>query len=98
MKYTEEQLKRALVEALPDRLSTDVYLETMEDYFFWTEKGSQVTEHEWPAIVGMVEDDLTREQHADYMMLLTSSVKEIRDVFKWQIRTEALINIGFLKL
>ena len=92
MKYTEEQLKQALVDALPDRLSTDVYLETMEDY------GSQVTEYEWPAIVGMVEDDLTREQHADYMMLLTSSVKEIRDIFKWQIRTEALINIGFLKL
>lgn len=63
MKYTEAQLKRALVEALPEKLTVFVgtggFGVCGRTYFLWKgERGSNrsILNTEWPAIVGMVED------------------------------------------
>jgi hypothetical protein len=52
MKHTEEQLKRALVDALPDKLTYHQFFRIVG----WKWENRSVTPHEWPAIVGMIED------------------------------------------
>ena len=99
MKYTEEQLKRALVEVLPERIA----LTKVRSLAFWIDNDDQpyVTPHEWPAIVGMVEDKLSEDQlicYAHKLSVASFALQKQSIVAKWQIRTEALINIGILKL
>jgi len=62
MKYTEEQLKAALVRALPDKLrirKASQYGQT--ESCVWKENDYKVTQYEWPYIVSLVEDGLTDE-------------------------------------
>lgn len=63
MNYTEEQLKAALVRALPNEL-----IAIGKPTLCWVNEAwpYPIRKTEWPAIVGMVEDGLTDEQFAKY--------------------------------
>lgn len=104
MKYTEKQLKDALVRALPDRLTNKTGFGSV----MWhpKEMGSLVTDHEWPAIVGMVEDGLTDEQWKNqwldaiaecggFDMKMPWDYTGVIGVqrLKWQTRAQALAEI-----
>lgn len=106
MKYTEDQLKNALVRALPDSLFIDV------DYGAsniprWTDF-QFVTPHEWPAIVGMIEDRLMDEQwhnYRDAVRLITLGGVRLISQYakcdlsaKWQTRAQALADIGAIEV
>ena len=73
--YTESQLQAALVRALPEKLTHDADF----NRFHWLEGDGKVvwpvvTPHEWPAIVGMVEDGLTEFQCGKYGDALQEAV------------------------
>lgn len=116
MNYTEEQLKSALVRALPEKLRTTEIIDgngiralfkQLRTVHVWVGDGSVVTPHEWPAIVGMVEDGLMDEQIwqveslvVDYHvapnafpLFSRSEVIKSRRA-KWTTRAQALADIG----
>lgn len=102
MNHTEQQIQRALVCALPDKL-------TGEGPHYWHEDGTikrRVTNEEWPAIVAMVEDGLTDSQQSNYIDALSVPLGVSRrfernsaEDFKlmtawWPARAQALADIG----
>lgn len=102
MKYTEEQLKRALVQALPDYLGL-----TFHDIPVWLDGNQEtVTDREWPTIVGMVENSLNETEMFQYqekrklrsydgkgMWHLSSILRH-----SWQQRARILADIGAIKV
>ena len=108
MKYTEQQLKSALVRALPERLEYNV----AGDLILWKMAHSPVvTPHEWPAIVQMVEDKLTdvewdrydsaRHFHLSrkYGFNLAENRLHFMRVFSGQeFRAQALADIGAINV
>jgi len=122
MKYTEQQLKSALVRALPEKLTAhhddcrcllcSAYLPAEpRPYYVWGKDGDLVTPHEWPAIVGMVEDRLTdvewdrydsaRHFHLSrkYGFNLAENRLHFMRVFSGQeFRAQALADIGAINV
>jgi hypothetical protein len=104
MKHTEEQLKRALVDALPDKLTYHQFFRIVG----WKWENRSVTPHEWPAIVGMIEDRLMDEQwhnYRDTVRLITLGGVRLISQYakcdlsaKWQTRAQALADIGAIKV
>jgi len=104
MKYTEEQLKAALVRALPDKLrirKASQYGQT--ESCVWKENDYKVTQYEWPYIVSLVEDGLTDEQKIAYLGAVAP--KEDRKFYlcsillaKWPARAQALADIGAITI
>jgi len=95
----EEQLKEALVRALPHKLAN-------AGNYFWLETYNGVTDHEWTAIVAMVEEKLTQMEWTRYLSAIALLAKktnqsEIRILdymlATWQVRAQALVNIGVIK-
>jgi hypothetical protein len=98
MKYTEDQLKAALVRALPEHLSNDTYTALNDEQIYcWSGMGyATVTPREWPAIVGMVEDELTDKQtwQVEDWIVENSDAHRAPLTAKWTIRSTALADIG----
>ena len=101
MKYTEEQLQRALVEALPEK----IYIRHNAKHcvlppYLWVGEFRSVTPYEWPAIVGMVEETLGVYQMHDYTQRLAQGSQTYSEgaamvcKAKWPIRAQALADIG----
>jgi len=91
MTYTEDQLKRALARALPEKLWSHEYFDhstqpcRIGTFFKWrsadgTRLVDLVTPHEWASIVGMVEDGLTDDQSLEYR-------KELQDKFPFSLHS-----------
>lgn len=108
----EEQLKRALVRALPDKLGIDT---DFHNAAYWKSQVNEcsyyVTPHEWPAIVQLVEDNLTYEQRKKYPALvwrnenvqhlistLPAEVRAVCIFAKWPVRAQALADIGAIEI
>lgn len=71
MTYTKDQLKAALVAALPDKLNAG------ENSPYWVSPlFSFVTEHEWLTIVSMVEERLTEESAVRAYVLAVYEILE----------------------
>lgn len=104
MNDDEDQLKAALVRALPEKLESHTNDEALP-YYSWREQFDGqtnvfVTPHEWPAIVGMVEDRLTDEQKTDYIRAVNKGDFSYRRLTfaKWQTRAAALADIGAITI
>lgn len=98
MNYTEDQLKAALVRALPDKIKGPW---PTCGQMFWIDTNLEVTPHEWPAIVGMVEEGLTELQDRyNYGVTLAHLVlKEENAYFNEGEETEPNLNgFGFFAL
>lgn len=107
--HTEDQLKTALVKALPYRL-----WESPSGVLYWGDVngGSFVrpTPHEWPRIVQMVEEKLTKKQQQAYEQKLswicgedslTDSVNVVWGATlyaSWPTRAQALADIGVITI
>ena len=72
--HTDDQLRHALIRALPDKLEYALFndesdSEDGEDgYFHWLEgDDNAVTPHEWDSIVRMVEAGLNHKQKSEYL-------------------------------
>ena len=116
MNYTEPQLQSALVRALPDKLESDIIRHRAVLSVWWLLPDGTgdrpVTPHEWPAIVGMVEDGLTQDETSDQYLAYWTALEqrskctnydlagEARKVIsaKWQTRAAALADIGAIKV
>ena len=106
--YTEDQLKAALVRVLLKKLIEDYVAEFDHQGVWWCETGKEVTPHEWPAIVGMVEDGLTKDQQWKYLYALAQPATHPFELYydevfnhvtaKWPIRAQALADIGAIKV
>ncbi len=103
--YTEDQLKAALVRALPKKLEIQRCIPSGVHYY-WIHDFKEgkaynlVTPHEWPAIVWMVEDMLTLEQRVDYSNRLGKLCGTVMEKIyaKWPTRAQALAEIGVIKV
>lgn len=91
MTYTEEQLKLALVKAMPDRLCISKGFGNL----MWhpPEMGALVTEHEWPAIVGMAFARWLDEGDRDFAQYSFFS-----PIATWQEVAAYLSEIGAIKV
>ena len=101
MNPTDDQLKAALVRALPEKL----YWPPNRTCPYWI-SGDAVTPHEWPAIVAMVEEGLTEDQKWDERGTVFNICYKQHGgkcpyptmFASWQTRALALADIGAIKL
>jgi len=101
---TENQLKAALVAALPEKLK----ITTTFNGTAWNDTLKPVTEHEWLAIVRMIEVSLERTPMEEYITFLAGYAPNwyhlnIPKTFEvatasWQVRAQALIDINAIKI
>jgi len=105
MKPTEQQLQIALTRALPEQLGVKGSTICWNNEFVWG--GAAVTEHEWPAIVGMVEESLTQIEWMHYLRHLAMLVREPKQseiqiqqymLASWQVRAQALTDLGAITI
>ena len=94
MKPTEQQLQIGLVMALPEQLTSREYSDSFGPLICW--KGlrcNYVTEHEWPAIVGMVFRQWLEQGQRDFGQYRYFSL-----VANWQEAAEYLVEIGAITI
>jgi len=94
MTYTEEQLKLALIRALPDTIRITPDGCANPNHMYWLHGDCDaVTQHEWPAIVGMAFTKWIEEGGRDFAYYSFFS-----PIVSWQQVATYLAEIGAIKI
>ena len=102
----EHPVKAALIRALPDKVIARLPFSCVgcRRTIEWRHENYPVTPHEWPAIVGMVEDKLNEADKEKYVHHLHKGSNKINVAAwhcafaKWMQRAQAIADIGAIKV